>query len=268
MTAKTEPIRQPGGDAPWHDLVTNRVVTLAAAAARFEGRGPTIIPPLIAPRPRLSGPLTFVRMGFDYLRGMCVFARVGPCVTVFGSARIPGEDRAYQLAWHAGREIAKLGFTAMTGGGPGIMEAANRGAKEVGGRSVGCNIQLAFEQAPNPYLDRCVTLQFFSVRKMLLRNYSYAFVVFPGGAGTLDEMFEAITLIQTGKMEPLPIVLMGADYWRELIEFVQKMARLGTIGPLDPSLVYVTDTVEEAIAHLHRHAVEPFGLRAAHVSGD
>jgi len=149
----------------------------------------------------------------------------------------------------------------MTGGGPGIMEAANRGAKDVGGRTVGCNIELPFEQKPNAYLDRWVTLHYFFVRKTLLIKYSYAFVVFPGGVGTVDELFEALTLVQTGKIERFPIVVMGTDYWGEMIGFIDKMARTGTISPQDVKLIYATDSVEDAAAHIQRHAIEPFGLK-------
>ena len=149
----------------------------------------------------------------------------------------------------------------MTGGGPGIMEAANRGAKEVGGRSVGCNIELPFEQKPNAYLDRNVTLHYFFVRKTLLVKYSYAFVFMPGGAGTLDELSEAMTLIQTGKIKNFPIVIMGTDYWRELIDFIAKMAKTGMISESDVDLIYATDSVDDAIAHIRSKAIEPFGLR-------
>jgi len=217
---------------------------------------------LIERRPRFNGLALLLQAMHDYLRGLSVFRRVGPCVTVFGSARTRLDDPNYDLARRTGAAIARLGFTVMTGGGPGIMEAANRGAREAGGRSVGCNIELPFEQHPNPFLDRCVTLRFFSVRKTLLEMYSYAFVVFPGGAGTVDELFETLTLIQTGKMEPLPIVLMGADYWREMMRFVEKMVEVGTIGPRDPRLIYVTDSVDDTIAYLRRHAIEPFGLHS------
>lgn len=160
-----------------------------------------------------------------------------------------------------GAAVAQLGFTVMTGGGPGIMEAANRGAKDIGGRSVGCNIELPFEQRPNAYLDRCVTLHYFFVRKTLLVKYSYAFVFLPGGAGTLDELFEALTLIQTGKIKNFPVVIMGTEYWRELIDFIKKMANRGMIGASDLDLIYATDSVEEAIAHIQSKAIEPFGLR-------
>src|SRR5213075_392719 len=160
---------------------------------------------------------------------------------------IKSDSPYYELARKMGAAIAHLGFTVTTGGGPGIMEAANRGAKDVNGRSVGCNIELEFEQQPNAFLDRCVTLHYFFVRKTLLVKYSYGFVVMQGGAGTLDELFEAITLIQTGKIKNFPIVVMGTEYWNELIAFIQKMSRLGMISEPDLSLIYATDSVEEAI---------------------
>jgi len=141
------------------------------------------------------------------------------------------------------------------------MEAANRGAKEVGGRSVGCTIELPSEQPTNAYLDRCVRMHYFFVRKTLLVKYSYAFVVMPGGAGTLDELFEAVTLIQTGKIKNFPIVIMGTDYWKELIGFIDKMARHGMISASDLRLIYATDSVEEAIAHIRSKTIEPFGLK-------
>jgi hypothetical protein len=160
-----------------------------------------------------------------------------------------------------GAAIAQLGFTVMTGGGPGIMEAANRGAKEIGGRSVGCNVELPEEQKPNAYLDRCVSLHYFFVRKTLLVKYSYAFVVMPGGAGTLDELFEALTLVQTGKIKDFPIVVMGTDYWRELIALINKMAKTEMISASDLDLIYATDSVDDAITHIRSKTIEPFGLR-------
>jgi uncharacterized protein (TIGR00730 family) len=216
---------------------------------------------LEGPRSRFDEFVTLVRVMRDFLRGFRVLHFVGPCVTVFGSARITPESPHYELARKMGAAIARLGFTVMTGGGPGIMEAANRGAKEIHGRSVGCNIELPHEQRPNAYLDRCVTLHYFFVRKALLVKYSYAFVVMPGGAGTLDELFEAITLIQTGKIKNFPIVIMGTEYWRELIDFIGKMARLGMISVSDSSLIFTTDSVEEAIAHIRTKTIEPFGLK-------
>ena len=216
---------------------------------------------LEGPRSRTSEFLTLLRVAADFLRGFRVLHFVGPCVTVFGSARTQESDPYYQLARRMGAAIARMGFTVMTGAGPGIMEAANRGAREAGGRSVGCNIQLPFEQSCNPYLDRSVTLQYFFVRKTLLIKYSYAFVVMPGGAGTVDELFEALTLVQTGKIERFPIVIMGTDYWREMIGFIDKMARLGTISPEDVQLIYATDSVEDAVAHIREHTIQRFGLR-------
>ena len=216
---------------------------------------------LEGPRSRFDELVTVLRVVRDFFRGFRVLHFVGPCVTVFGSARIKPDNPSYDLARQMGAAIAQLGFTVMTGGGPGIMEAANRGAKEVGGRSVGCSIKLPVEQSPNAYLDRCVTMHYFFVRKALLVKYSYAFVVMPGGAGTLDELFEALTLIQTGKIKNFPIVIMGTAYWKELVDFISKMAEFGMISQTDVSLVYATDSVEEAITHIRSKAIEPFGLR-------
>lgn len=215
------------------------------------------------PRSRNREFITLVRVMRDFIRGFRVLHFVGPCVTVFGSARIKSDSPYYELARKMGAAIAQLGFTVMTGGGPGIMEAANRGAKDAGGRSVGCNIELPHEQKPNPYLDRFVTMHYFFVRKTLLVKYSYAFVILPGGAGTLDEMFEAITLIQTRKMTNFPVVIMGTDYWDEILPFIHKMAKAGMIAPSDLELVHATNSVDDAIAHIRSHAIERFGL---HVS--
>jgi len=216
---------------------------------------------LEGPRSRFEEFITLLRVMRDFLRGFRTLHFVGPCVTVFGSSRIKPDDPHYQLARKMGAAIARLGFTVMTGGGPGIMEAANRGAKEVGGRSVGCTIELPSEQPANAYLDRCVRMHYFFVRKALLVKYSYVFVVMPGGAGTLDELFEAVTLIQTGKIKNFPIVIMGTDYWKELIGFINKMAQHGMIAAADLSLIYATDSVEEAITHIESKAIEPFGLK-------
>jgi uncharacterized protein (TIGR00730 family) len=216
---------------------------------------------LEGPRSRFAELCTLLRVMRDFLRGFRTLHFVGPCVTVFGSSRIKSDDPHYELARKMGAAIAGLGFTVMTGGGSGIMEAANRGAKEVGGRSVGCTIELASKEPANAYLDRSVRMHYFFVRKALLVKYSYAFVVMPGGAGTLDELFEAVTLIQTGKIKNFPIVIMGTDYWKELIGFLEKIARRATISASDLDLIYATDSVEEAIAHIQSRAIEPFGLR-------
>ncbi|MFV1994871.1 MAG: TIGR00730 family Rossman fold protein, partial [Verrucomicrobiales bacterium] len=216
---------------------------------------------LVGPHSRLSDLGTLWRVVLDFVRGFRALHFVGPCVTVFGSARLREDSPHYQLAREMGAAIAKMGFTVMTGGGPGIMEAANRGAKDVGGRSVGCNIVLSREQEPNPWLDRWVTLRYFFVRKVMLFKYSYAFVVLPGGAGTMDELFESITLIQTKKILNFPIILMGVDYWQPLVEFLKGMADEGTIGAGDLELFILTDSVEEACAELRARAVKQFGLQ-------
>lgn len=160
-----------------------------------------------------------------------------------------------------GQEMANLGFTVITGGGPGIMEAANRGAKDVGGRSLGCNIILPREQHPNKYLDKWVDFDFFFVRKTLLSKYSYGFIVMPGGYGTLDEFFEALTMIQTGKFQKFPIVLMGVDYHKALYEHFQRLVAEKTIDPVDLRLFLYTDSVEEAVQHIRKYAIEGFGLK-------
>lgn len=203
-----------------------------------------------------------LRAVHDFLVGFRVLHFVGPCVTVFGSARFTAEHPYYALAEEAGRRIAGLGFTVMTGGGPGLMEAANKGAKESGGRSVGCNIRLPHEQMPNPYLDRTVTCEHFFVRKVLLFKYSYAFVAMPGGIGTLDELFEALTLVQTGKIKSFPVVLIGRAYWQPLTDLLTRLAVDGAISREDLSLLLVTDDLDEMVRHLQTYAVRQFGLRA------
>lgn len=197
----------------------------------------------------------------DFIRGFRALHFVGPCVTVFGSARIKEDNPHYQLAREMGAALAELGFSVMTGGGPGLMEAANRGAKEARGRSVGCGIELPFEQRLNAWLDRSVTMRYFFVRKTLLVKYSYAFVVMPGGAGTADELFEALTLIQTGKIKHFPIVVIGTEYWRELVDLLEKMACSGTISRKDLDLVFVTDSIPAAIEHIREKAVNVFALK-------
>jgi uncharacterized protein (TIGR00730 family) len=161
------------------------------------------------------------RIFFELIRGFRNFHFLGPCVTVFGSARFKEDHRYYHMGRELGARIARAGFTVMTGGGPGIMEAANRGARDVKGRSVGCNIELPAEQKPNAYLDRWITFRYFFVRKLMLVKYSYAFVALPGGFGTLDEIFETATLIQTRKILDFPLVLMGRDYWQPLLDFME-----------------------------------------------
>jgi uncharacterized protein (TIGR00730 family) len=197
----------------------------------------------------------------EFIHGFRTLHFVGPCVTVFGSARFPDGHPYYALARELGARLAAAGFTVMTGGGPGIMEAANRGAKDVGGRSVGCNIELPNEQVPNPYLDRWITFRHFFVRKVMLVKYSYAFVALPGGFGTLDEIFETATLIQTGKIREFPLVLLGRDFWHPLMEFLEdRLVREGTVDPADPKRLTVTDSPAEAVAVIADTAVRRFGL--------
>jgi uncharacterized protein (TIGR00730 family) len=210
-------------------------------------------------RKELSLVLRAVR---DFIRGFRILHFVGPCVTVFGSARYGETHPYYAIGRELGRALVEIGFTVMTGGGPGLMEAANRGAHEAGGRSVGCNIQLPEEQAPNRYLDAQVTCRHFFVRKVLLFKYSYAFIALPGGLGTLDELFEALTLVQTGKIERFPVVLIGCRYWTPVLDVLRHLALNQAINTADLDLLLVTDSVGEAVAHLQRHAVGAFGLRA------
>ncbi len=201
-----------------------------------------------------------LRVAIQFVRGFRKLHFVGPCVTVFGSARFEQTNKYYQAAESLGASISKLGFTIMTGGGPGIMEAAPRGAKAVGGRTVGCNIELPHEQSANPYLDKVITFRHFFVRKVLLVKYSYAFVVMPGGAGTMDELFETMTLIQTGKIKEFPIVVFGTDYWKSLREMLVVMVEQGTISPTDLNLILFTDSVQEATDHIERITKQRFGL--------
>jgi len=200
------------------------------------------------------------RIWRELIRGFRKLHFIGPCVTVFGSARFDENHRYYQQARTVGRFLAESGFTVMTGGGPGIMEAANRGAKDVGGRSIGCNIVLPQEQCPNPYLDQWVDFEYFFVRKMMLVKYSYAFIVMPGGFGTLDELFEVLTLIQTGKVHDFPVALMGKDYWTPLIELMSTMIAERTILPVDLSRLIVSDDPGEVVSGVTDMAMKKFGL--------
>jgi hypothetical protein len=187
----------------------------------------------------------------EYLGAERALHFAGPCVTVFGSARLGPDTEEYEIAREVGRQLAYAGLTTMTGGGPGLMEAANRGAQEVGGASIGCNIELPVEQAPNPYLDHVVTLRHFFVRKVMLVKYSYGYIALPGGFGTYDEVFEAATLLQTGKIAGFPLVLLGRDYWEPLLETLRttQLAR-GTIGLEDLALLHVCSGPECAVGHV------------------
>lgn len=216
---------------------------------------------LDGPRSRWAELKMAVEVFSEFIKGFRNLHFVGPCVTVFGSARFKEDHEHYIAARRLSGEIAKLGFTIMTGGGPGIMEAANRGAKEVGGRSVGVNIILPHEQFPNRYLDKWVDLKYFFVRKTLLIKYSYAFVICPGGFGTLDEFFESMTLIQTGKISEFPIVVFGKNYHKHIEEHVERMILEKTISHEDKNLFLVTDDVAEAVEHIKKYTIVPFGLK-------
>lgn len=189
-----------------------------------------------------------IRICLECIKGFRAFHFLAPSVTVFGSARFKEQHKYYQLAQNIGEQLAREGFTVMTGGGPGIMEAANRGAKKAAGYSVGSNIKLPHEQTPNPYLDRWVEFDYFFVRKLMLIKYSYAFIALPGGYGTLDEIFETTTLIQTGKICNFPLILVGSEFWSPLLSFIQeRLLREGTIKKSEFDLITVTDSPEQAV---------------------
>ncbi len=215
----------------------------------------------------LSGPQSIahnIKFSFrtilDLIKGYRVMHNAGPCISIFGSARFNEDNEYYKQARELSARIAELGFTILTGGGPGIMEAANRGAKDVNGRSVGINIELPFEQHENPYLDKFVNIKYFFVRKTLLIKYSYGFVVMPGGFGTMDELFEAMTLIQTDKIKHFPIVIFNKSYHKNLIEFIEDMKSEKTISPNDMDLLLITDSMDEAVEHI-RQVIKNFNLK-------
>ena len=200
-----------------------------------------------------------VRIFLEFLRGFEFLAIDRPCVTVFGSARTPVGHPDYERAREMGRALAEAGFAVMTGGGPGIMEAANRGCREAGGLSLGANIHLPHEQKPNPYIDRFMEFEHFFVRKVMMVKFSCAFVLSPGGFGTFDEAFETLTLMQTHKIEDFPIVALGCEFWQPMIDFLDE--RLVGAGAIDAGafgLLTITDSVEEALAHIAAH---PSGCR-------
>lgn len=202
-----------------------------------------------------------IRIGIEFMRGFRALHFVGPCVTVFGSARFGEDHPYYAMARAAGAELARAGFAVITGGGPGVMEAANRGAREAGGLSIGCNIELPAEQHPNAFLDRWITFRYFFVRKVMLVKYSYAFIALPGGFGTLDEIFELATLVQTRKILNFPLVLLGSDFWQPLVDFIDKrLVAFGTVDPADARRIHLTDSVDEAVNMVTGTALQQFGL--------
>lgn len=188
----------------------------------------------------------------QFIKGFRKLHFIGPAITVFGSARFSSENVYYKKAYEIGRELAGMGMSVMTGGGPGIMEAANRGCYEHGGYSVGCTIVLPEEQSENPYMHKSVQLDYFFVRKVLLLKYSYAFIVMPGGFGTIDELFETLTLIQTGILHNFPIVVFGLEYYKEVILMINKMIKAETISETDKDLLLFTDDISLAMSHIRK----------------
>jgi hypothetical protein len=240
------------------------------AGHRAAGREPRVVAPLVDDSirdgfPRITedekllqlGPAAdfthtdtwrVMRIMSEFVEGFDTLASLGKAVTIFGSARVGPRDQYYRAAEEVARRLARRGFAVITGAGPGIMEAANKGACRGGGRSIGCNIELPFEQRPNPYVDTLLTFRYFLVRKTMFIKYACAFLIFPGGFGTLDEMFEALTLIQTGKIYQFPVVLFGRAYWSGLLEwFRARLCEERKIAATDLDLILLTDDIDEAV---------------------
>lgn len=208
---------------------------------------------LDGPKPRVNEFLFACRVFLQFIKGFRHLHFLGPCITVFGSARFKPGHVYYEASREFGKRIAALGFVTMTGGGPGVMEAANRGAFENGGMSVGCNIQLPFEQEPNPYMHKWLTFDYFFVRKFLLVKYSYAFIIMPGGFGTMDELFETLTLAQTKSINNFPVVLYGKEFFQPLMDVIDSMIAKGTVSPGDRNLLLLTDDMDEAMQYIRSY---------------
>lgn len=200
-----------------------------------------------------TDPWRILRIQSEFVEGFDTLAGIGPCISVFGSARTEPDNKYYKEAEETAAQIVKKGLGVITGGGPGIMEAANKGAFEAGGVSIGCNIELPFEQKPNDYQTISLEFRYFFVRKMMFVKYSVGYVIFPGGYGTLDELFEALTLAQTQKIEHFPIVLFGSEYWKDLIDWVNKclVEKYCTISPVDTDLFTIVDDPKEAADRIY-----------------
>lgn len=225
-----------------------------------------IIPPkepvyLEGPKHRMYELGFAFRVFREFINAFRTLHFVGPCITVFGSARFDEHHPHYLEAVEMGKRIAQLGFTTLTGGGPGVMEAANKGAFEAGGVSVGCNIKLPFEQKPNPYVHKTITFDHFFTRKVVLVKYSYAFIIMPGGFGTMDEFFETLTLVQTKSITRFPIVLFGVKYFQPLMDYMHLMANKGTISKEDLALVLMTDDFDNAILHIQKYVKENYTVK-------
>ncbi len=214
---------------------------------------------------RPSWGMTFsYRSVLDLVKGVRKLHAPSACVTVFGSARLGEHEPAYQLAHDLGRSLGEAGFAIMTGGGPGLMEAANRGAKESGAQSLGCRLAFGFEQASNHHMDRVATVRYFFVRKIIMCRRATGFAVLPGGIGTLDELFEILVLIQTKKMLPKPIILIGKTYWHPLLTLLDQMVAAGTVARADLSLIEITDDVNHAVSMLTHSVAVPALLSFEH----
>jgi uncharacterized protein (TIGR00730 family) len=217
---------------------------------------------LEGPKPRINELKFAFQIFIQFIKGFRTLHFIGPCITVFGSARFKEDHPYYIKSREIGKRIAQLGLTTMTGGGPGVMEAANRGAFEEGGKSIGCNIKLPFEQEPNPYTNISITFNYFFIRKVLMVKYSYGFIIMPGGFGTMDEFFETLTLAQTKVINDFPIVVMGKEYYKPFNQWVEKMIAEGTISEEDKKFMLFTDSEDEAIEHIskyvrHHYTVKP-----------
>jgi uncharacterized protein (TIGR00730 family) len=205
-----------------------------------------------------TDPWRALRILSEFVEGFDAMAAVGPAVTVFGSARIARDSPGYEVARAIGRKLAEAGYAVITGGGPGAMEGANRGCREGGGLSVGCNIELPHEQVANPYVDLAVEFRYFFARKVMFVKYADGFVILPGGFGTLDELFESLTLIQTGKVRHFPVVLVGSSYWAGLLEWVRgTLVEHGAVAEADLGLVQVTDDPDEVVRIMRAYTDGP-----------
>ena len=216
---------------------------------------------LEGPKPRINELKFAFQIFIQFIKGFRTLHFIGPCITVFGSARFKEDHPYYIKSREIGKRIAQLGLTTMTGGGPGVMEAANRGAFEEGGKSIGCNIKLPFEQEPNPYTNISITFNYFFIRKVLMVKYSYGFIIMPGGFGTMDEFFETLTLAQTKVINDFPIVVMGKEYYKPFNQWVEKMIAEGTISQEDKKFMLFTDSEDEAIEHISKYVNKHYTVK-------
>lgn len=239
---KPSALPQPRNKAEWSEHWQNQPGAYELPPA--ESRDRAFLSQVRTPKKEME---RIKRVNDEFKRAAKGLFETGPAVTVFGSARFGERHAYYKMARAVGKELAKAGFATLTGGGPGIMEAANRGAHEARGASVGLNIILPHEQEPNPYVDKTIDFEYFFTRKTCLVKYSCAFIVMPGGLGTLDELFEAATLVQCGKIGPFPVILMGSEFWRGMREWGQEMMKAGVFTQEEVMFGHVTDSPREAV---------------------